>query len=727
MVAPRLGVTLSAPEEAALDRRITSHPVLKPPPRAALTLTWRGEPVPALEGETIAAALAASGVRVLGHHPRDGAPQGLFCANGRCAQCLVIADGRPVKACVTQVSPGLRVEPADHLPALPAVLPAAPAPATHPPQEIEVEALIVGGGPAGMAAALELSRHGADALLVDDKPHLGGKLLLQTHRFFGSANAVHAGTRGIDIAARLEREVRAAPGVRVWTGSTAAAVFSDQRVGVVRAGEDGREGYVLVKPRALLVMTGARERFVTFRGNTLPGVMGAGAFQTLVNHDLVRAAERVVILGGGNVGLIAGYHALQAGISVEALVEALPECPGYRVHRDKLARQGVPILTGHTIVSANGGESVESVTIAAADARFHPIPGTERTLPCDTLLVAVGLEPENDLYRRAVELGIPAFVAGDAEEVAEASSAIFTGRIRGLEAARALGRAAEEVPPSWRRAAEILKSRPGAPGPHREDEAPEEGVTPVFHCAQEIPCDPCSTACPQGGIRVDPDDIRHLPVFLVEALGKECVGCEKCVTICPGQAITLVDYRKDPEHPFVTLAHELGREALHPGARVPVLDVDGVLLGEAEVILVHAGKVHDRTAAVKLRVPRAIARRVAGIRTGEESVAGPTDHWVERLTDDAIVCRCERVRADELRALIRRGYRDLNELKAVTRAGMGACGARTCGSLLRRLFVEEGVPEAELTAVPRRPLAVEIPLGVLAGAETAAGTEAGHG
>ncbi len=97
-------------------------------------------------------------------------------------------------------------------------------------------------------------------------------------------------------------------------------------LGFFKNGED----YILVKPQTLLVACGAREKFLTFKGNTLPGVYGAGAFQTLVNRDLVRPAEKLFIVGGGNVGLIAAYHALQAGIGVVGLVEALPECGGYK-------------------------------------------------------------------------------------------------------------------------------------------------------------------------------------------------------------------------------------------------------------------------------------------------------------------------------------------------------------------------------------------------------------
>lgn len=123
--------------------------------------------------------------------------------------------------------------------------------------------------------------------------------------------------------------------------------------------------------------------------------------------------------------MIAGYHALQADIDVVGLAEALPECGGYKVHKDKLVRMGVPIYTSHTVLSANGNENVESVTIAKVNDHFQPIPGTEQTFECDSLLIAVGLDPVDELYQKAKEFGLPAFIAGDAEEIAEASAAIF--------------------------------------------------------------------------------------------------------------------------------------------------------------------------------------------------------------------------------------------------------------------------------------------------------------
>jgi NAD(P)H-nitrite reductase large subunit len=91
------------------------------------------------------------------------------------------------------------------------------------------------------------------------------------------------------------------------------------------------------------------------------------------------------------------------------------------------------------------------------------------------------------------------------------------------------------------------------------------------------------------------------------------------------------------------------------------------------------------------------------------------DHYVERITNDTIICRCERVTAGEIRALIRDGYRDINEIKAVSRAGMGACGAKSCTALIHRLFRDEGVPDAEVIEQTSRPLFMEVPLGVFAG------------
>jgi sarcosine oxidase subunit alpha len=690
------------------DYRITTHPILPIVERETIEFTWKNRPMQAQAGETIATALFANGIRIFGYHPKDGSPQGIFCANGQCAQCTVIADGLPVKSCMVLVKPGMAVEPVLALPKLPEVEPIT---SFNAVENLKVDCLIIGGGPAGLSAAIELGQRGIQALVIDDKHRLGGKLVLQTHRFFGSINACYAGTRGIDIATKLAGDLEEIPSVDVWLNTTAVAVYSDKKVGMVRDGKD----YVLIEPKIILVATGAREKSLTFKGNTLPGVYGAGAFQTLVNRDLVRCSERLFIVGGGNVGLIAGYHALQAGIEVAGLVEALPECGGYKVHKDKLVRMGVPVYTSHTILSANGSDSLESVTIAAIDKEWKPIPGTERTFACDTLLIAVGLDPVDEFFKKAREFGVPAYAAGDADEVAEASAAMFSGKIRGLEIARALGYDVPEIPPDWFRTSDILKSRPGEIT-HETIPDDEESVYPVLHCSQEIPCNPCTSVCSQGAIVIDDVDIRKVPDYIAKKIGVECIACEKCITICPGLAITLVDFRKEqPETALVTIPYEFEKGSIEVGDFVTVLDTTGTTLGSVEVVRARIGKTTDRTVLVKVRAPREIMNKIAGIEIQNKDVSASLEQYVERLTDDLIVCRCERVNLAEIKSIIQTGVRDMNEIKAITRAGMGACGGKTCSNLIKRAFRELGVPMAELTENVARPIFVEVPLGILAG------------
>lgn len=686
------------------EYRIKKHPILPIPAREEIPFFWQGRLLTAYQGETIASALFANGIRIFGQHPKDKSPQGIFCANGQCAQCMVLADTKPVKSCMELVKSNLRVEPANGLPQLPAVTaPIIP----HPIENTNVPVLIIGGGPAGMSAAIELGKLGIKALLVDDKAHLGGKLVLQTHRFFGSAQT-YAGTRGIDIASRLEKDVRAYNSIDIWLQSTALAVFSDGKVGILKDGDT----YILVSPQVLLVASGAREKSLAFKGNTLPGVYGAGAFQTFVNRDLVCPSEKLFIVGGGNVGLIAGYHALQAGIGVVGLAEALPECGGYKVHKDKLARMGVPIYTSHTVLSANGNEQVESVTIAEVDPKFRPIPGTEKSFACDSVLVAVGLDPVNEFYHKAVEFGLPAFAAGDAEEIAEASAAIFSGKIKGQEIAQCLNYPVGPIPEAWSHTAAVLKSKPGKCFPENLPEA-FSGVTPILHCTQEIPCDPCSALCSHGLIDVNQRDIRTVPQFL----GNEscCEVCEKCVAGCPGLAITLVDYRTNPEDPIVSIPFEFSQETIHYCEQIMTLDTLGNELGFQEVVGIHAIPNHDRTWIIQVQAHRDIAPKIAGVRIQQKDITRSFEKYVEHISDDTIICRCERVTASEIRALIRKGYRDMNEIKTVARAGMGACGSKTCSLLIRRLFQEEGIASSEVIDSPHRPIFIEVALGTFAG------------
>ncbi|MBT3221270.1 MAG: FAD-dependent oxidoreductase [Proteobacteria bacterium] len=718
------------------NRRIPEHPILQVPQALdPVPFYWEGQRLEARPGEMISSALFAAGIHIFGHHSRDDAPLGMFCANGQCAQCTVVANGVAVKSCMVPVTKDMVVEPCSGLPSLPEI---SEQPPITPTQTRAVAVLIIGAGPAGLSAAIELGKKGVDVLLVDDKDRPGGKLVLQTHKFFGSVEDTQAGTRGIDIADSLAGQLDAMASVEMWLSATAVGVFVDKKVGVVRQGQ-----YYLIEPEVMLIATGARERQIPFPGHTLPGVYGAGAFQTLLNRDLVRPCERLLVLGGGNVGLIAAYHALQADIEVVGVVEAMASVGGYKVHADKIQRLGVELYLSHTVLAAHGTDHLEAVTIAEVDANFQVLPDTEKTFATDTLLVAVGLAPLDEFLHQAQAYGMKVHGAGDAAEIAEASAATFAGRIAAQNIARDLGDEGADIPEEWMEKLDVLKARPG----HDEGFYPpvyESESYPVIRCSQEIPCNPCATVCPTECIYLEGHPISWLTpgppgsvgrdsstgnlcfesasvalrpriMGLPRYTGQDCSACNKCVSICPGLAISTVNGRKDPENPIVTVPFELDKGHVEKGTQVMATDHRGVPIGYFEVIEVRNKRFQDRTLLVKVKASRAIAPHIAGIRVQDPDEFAPIEPVpMESTPDDVVVCRCEHVTAGEIRQAIRSGMHDVNELKAALRVCMGACCGKNCPEHIEKLYRDEGIEVADVTPPTTRPLFVEVPLGVFA-------------
>jgi len=684
------------------NNRINTHPVLNISEKETVSFYWNRSKLAGKRDEMISSALFANNIKIFGHHHKDGSAQGIFCANGQCAKCTVIANGVPVKACMTSIKENMIVKSVEGLPKLPDV---DENPQISNIEHISTDLLIIGGGPAGLSASIQLQEFKINTILIDDKDELGGKLVLQTHKFFGSQEDSHAGMRGMDIGRMLAGKVEESSYINVWKNSTALYVFDDKKVGIIKDGV-----YKIVTPKVILNAAGAREKFLRFKGNSLSGVYGAGAFQTLVNRDLVKPTKNLFIIGGGNVGIIAGYHALQAGIKVVGLVEALPQCGGYKVHEDKLKRLGIPIYTSHSIVSANGRESVTSITIAGIDKNFKVIKDTSKTFECDTILIAVGLESVSEFTEEAQSAGIKVFAAGDAAEIAEASSAMFNGKIAGLKVVQHFKPDAKEIPDSWYTKADILKSHPG-PVRKINPLAEEEGIFPVIHCKQEIPCNPCSTICPEESIRMQGDPIKGLPKF-----DGRCKGCMKCLTICPGLAITLVDYRKDKNNPVIFLPYEISNIKVNKGDDINCVDVDGNLLGTYKALGARATKDSDRTQIVRVRVPKGIAKKVVAFTIQEKEVTEELNNIIPRdhIQDDEVVCLCERVTAGEIRELVRKGITDMNQIKAISRAGMGPCGYKTCENLMKQIFWAEKTAREDIVNNVRRPLYVEVPLGKFA-------------
>ncbi len=678
-------------------QRINKHPILEQKKdRKKVRFYFNEKEFYGYEGEAVSSALIANGVKEFAIHKKNDAPKGIYCANGQCSNCTVIIDGIPQKSCVTPLEGDMHIQTLKHLPELPAD--------DHPFQhferkEFKCDVLIVGGGPSGLTSAIELADLGFSIILADDKELLGGKLLLQTHKFFGSIRDCYAGTRGVDIAHKLEDQVRSHDNIRIFTNSSVVGIYKDKKAGIFV----DQEEYIIVSFDGLVVSAGAREKSLVFPGNDLPGVYGAGAFQTMVNRDLVKSSERIFIVGSGNVGLIAAYHALQAGIQTVGICDIMDQPSGYKVHADKIQRMGVPLYLNHTVLSAEGDGEVEKVTIAEVDDNFNPILETAKTFKVDTLLIAVGLNPVDEFYDMASKFGFKVVKAGDSREIAEASSAMFGGRIAGLEMAQLLGKDVE-IDQAYHEKAAILKSRPGEIYDLPLPELTEK-FQPIINCDQEIPCNPCTSVCPQEAIKLKKKQgtIMDIPEYT-----KDCTGCGLCVAICPGLAITLAR-KLDANTAEVVIPYEYNPD-FEKGDTIPLSDRDGNYLCDGRVKKIRFMKKY-KTHLITLTLPLKQGNKAAGIVVQPEEVVKPlAEANYSYVPENGVVCQCEKITMKELLDYIKEhNVKDINQLKSL-RLGMGACGGRTCTALLPRIFKMAGIDWSEVTEGSKRPLSVEVPM-----------------
>lgn len=317
---------------------------------------------------------------------------------------------------------------------------------------LQTEIAVVGGGPAGLQTAITAAKLGASVTIIDDNPQLGGQLIKQTHKFFGSKSH-YCGIRGFDISKILAQELKSLPVKKLLNASVIG--YYDGNLLVIYQ----TDRLIKLRARKIIFATGASENTIAFPNNDLPGVYGAGAVQTLMNVYGVKPGKRALMIGSGNIGLIVSYQMMQAGIDVSAVIEILPKIGGYNVHAAKLARLGVPILTSHTIKEAIGKDWVTGAVIVRVDNKFRPIPKTAKRLKVDIICLAVGLSPLNELLWQAgckmvyvPELGgyvayhnedmvtskPDIFVCGDLSGIEEASTAMLEGKIAGASAFESL-------------------------------------------------------------------------------------------------------------------------------------------------------------------------------------------------------------------------------------------------------------------------------------------------
>ncbi|MDW5597938.1 FAD-dependent oxidoreductase [Conexibacter stalactiti] len=478
-------------------------------PAEELEIVLSGRALRVRASDTIASALVAAG-ELACRETLDGDRRGLFCGMGVCQECLVEIDGVPgQRACMTPVRAGMRVERQPAQPDLTALAAherhlASPGGMPHdapltviPPasrrahRELTPDLLVVGGGPAGLAAAVAAAEAGVKVVLADERPKPGGQYYKQPPEAL------------VDDPAKLDPQYRSgrsliararAAGVDLRSGLQVWGAPSPQELLATSA-----EGDWTLRPRALILATGAYERGVPLPGWTLPGVMTTGAAQTLLRAYQVAPGTRVLVSGNGPLNMQVAAELVRGGAKVVALAElarltdprrapalakmaaAAPDLivqgAGYGA---ALARARVPVLHGRALVRAEGDGRVRRATVAKIAPDGSAVPGSEKSYAVDAVCVGFGFLPSNELARalgaahrfdtaaggfavqrhgdgRTSVDGV--WVVGDGGGIGGARVAQAAGLLAGLDAARELGRALGPVQQAEERGARRSHAR----------------------------------------------------------------------------------------------------------------------------------------------------------------------------------------------------------------------------------------------------------------------------
>ena len=409
------------------EARLASHPTQAIDCSKPVAFQFEGEPVRAFEGDTIASALYAAGVRIFSRSFKYHRPRGLTCVAGRCPNCLMTVDGVPnVRACVEPARDGAVVSGQNAWPSLErdalsvldrfgwampvgfyykslyrprllwkaaspmirrvaglgSVNVDAPSGAVYGHRNQHAEVAVVGGGPAGMSAALAASEAGVRVVLVDDQPALGGSLRYDLWAYPDGL--------GYETAHRLAGAVQSRSNIEVLTGATAFGLYEGNLLGV-------HQGSNLIKLRAKSVVaaTGAYEQPLVYDRNDLPGTFLSSGLRRLMHLYRLRPGTAALVATTNDEGYRAALDLLNAGVRVVALVDSRPRFPHDLDAATELRSKGILVLPSHGVVRAEGARHVEGAVVSRMDG--GRLTTEEREFDCDLVCVSGGFAPAGAL------------------------------------------------------------------------------------------------------------------------------------------------------------------------------------------------------------------------------------------------------------------------------------------------------------------------------------------
>ena len=677
--------------------RIVNHPILTIPQEGEHTFLFNGKPVTGMKGFTIAAALHQAGYPVHSHSV-NGRNRSLNCGIGKCGACEMLVDGEVKRICITKVD---NVKEVSEITVQNYTTDSQIEPREEPVEIYRTDVAIIGAGPAGLACRETLKELGLNSIVIDSNDKIGGQFLMQTHAFFFfEKERRFGGMRGFDIAKTLAGDDHSG----IFLHSTVWDILQNKRI-AVKDMLNHKNFYV--EAQALIVATGAVPFMPTFENDDVPGVYTAAVVQKMMNAEFTLLGKNILTVGAGNIGYLTSYQLMQAGAKVKAILEAMPREGGFPVQANRIRRLGIPIYTSHMLLKAIPNQDRTGITgaVVCECENFKPIPGTEKVIDgIDVINICTGLIPDNQLLTKGqYTFGKRCAGVGDAVRIGEGTTAVLRGKQAAYEIAQELGvrfnyndylQISKEYIDSQQHPIRIKEESP-RPTPERQAQRPFVRLD----CLYGFACNPCSFACPQKAITKSSTSVTP------EIDYEKCTGCMQCVSHCPGLAIFGYDTRK--QNLFLPVEYEV-----EEGAEVWLVDDNGKKQGEG--IIEKVLKMPTKTNVARVKAAGMENDALLNI-TGfivKENYPEEIDFKQEpECESETYVCHCEDVSLDELLSAIGdRKYISVDEVKHITRLGMGPCRGKRCIPRLRMKLREKGI-ELVGDATPRAPLSTRFVLG----------------